>query len=117
MVGPNGTKIYITEGNILGDLSIFKLLGRAPKGERDFEYLCYMPTGMLSEYSIIEFDKRDIPIKEERRGYRTVLLRLIKASVITEEQCRQEFGEAVGPASIPFNRDLYRWRNREASKF
>ncbi len=106
--------LYITDGRIVGDLAIFRIYPRPREdlGGRDFEYLFYCPTGLLPEYSLYEFDTaRDIPIREKLRGWRTVLLRLIKAGLMTEEQCDQEFGRAVGPASNVWYRQLFVHRN------
>jgi|SRR5581483_554704 len=107
--------LYITEGRIIGDLAIFRTYGQPqPHLEgRDFEYLMFCPTGLIPEFSIYEFDTvRDIPIREKQRGWRTVLLRLIKAGLLTETVAHKHFGEAVGPGSERYNRLLWEFRNR-----
>jgi hypothetical protein len=108
-------RLYITEGRIIGDLAFFKLYNcPQPQLEgRDFEYLFYCPTGLIPEFSLYEFDTvRDIPIREKQRGWRTVLLRLIKSGLLTQEQCDKEFGVASGPASSVWYRRLYEYRNQ-----
>jgi hypothetical protein len=66
----------------------------------------------MPEFSIIEYGPQDQPIKETKRGWRTVLLRLIRADIITERQVNEKFGYASGPASVPYLRQLYQHRNR-----
>lgn len=107
--------LYITDGRIEGDLAVFRTYGQPqPRLEgRTFEYLFYVPTGLLPEFSQYEFDTvRDIPIKEKKRGWRTVLLRLIKTGLLKESDCNRVFGVPSGPASTIWHRELYKFRNR-----
>src|SRR6185437_10512202 len=96
--------LYITEGNVMGpqgpDWSVFRTYpGPQPHLEgRDFEYLFYVPFGVMPEYSQHEFNAQNVLVREKQRGWRTPLLRLIKKGMLTEEQCDQEFGAALGPA-------------------
>jgi hypothetical protein len=107
--------LYITEGRIEGDLAVF-LTYPCPQPEldgRDFRYLFYIPTGLLPEYSLWEFDKiKDIRIRESRRGWRTPLLRLIKTGLLTEEACNKVFGVPTGEASTVWHRELFEFRNQ-----
>lgn len=107
--------IYITEGRIIGDLAVFQTYP-CPQPDlegRDFRYLFYIPTGQLPEFSQYEFDARDVPIRESKRGWRTVLLRLIKIGLLSEETCDREFGRAQGIASTVWYRQLFQFRNRK----
>lgn len=106
--------LFVMEGNIEGDLALYRTFG-CPQAElngNDFQYLGYCPTGILNEYSIHEFDGRDVLIREKSRGWRTVLLRLILNGLITETQAEEVFGPAVGPASAVYNRRLQNFRNK-----
>jgi hypothetical protein len=107
--------LYLTDGRIEGDIAIYQTYP-CPQPElngRSFRYLFYCPTGLLPEFSQYEFDHRDVPIKETKRGWRTILLRLIKSNLLTEEKCDEAFGRAVGPASSVWYRELYKHRNRK----
>lgn len=106
--------LYVTDGNIQGELALFRTYpcGQPRLNGRDFEYLFYCPTGYLPEFSLYDFDDRDIPIRERERGWRTVLLRLIKSGLLSEEIVDHVFGKAVGPGSNVYNRKLYEFRNR-----
>jgi len=110
--------LYITDGRIEGDLAVFQTYGQ-PQPDLDgntFRYLFYMPKGTLPEFSLYLFDEeRDIPIKEKLRGWRTVLLRLIKCGLISEEKVEAVFGPAAGEAAAVYNRTLWQYRNQKNS--
>jgi hypothetical protein len=105
--------LFITDGRIIGDLALYRVYG-SPQPDLDgrtFRYLFYIPQSRLPEFSQYEFDHRDVPIREKRRGWRTVLLRLIKTGLVTEEQVEEEFGPALGEASTVWRRTLWQHRN------
>lgn len=110
--------IYVTEGRIAGDLALYQTYPgpQAALDGNDFKYLFYVPDGLMNEFSQYEFEQdKDIMIKESKRGWRTPLLRLILNGLITEEQARVEFGEAVGEASTVWHRTLWKHRNKAAA--
>jgi hypothetical protein len=105
--------LHFTDGRLENDIAIFRTYP-CPQPQldgRDFEYLFYCPSGNLPEYSIYEFDERDILVRERLRGWRTVLLRLIRSGLLTIEQSDREFGAACGAASTVWYRRLYEYRN------
>lgn len=108
--------LYITEGRLVGDLAIFQI-APCPQdkwGGKDFNYLFYCPSGILPEFSQYQFDEvRNIPIRESKRGWRTVLLRLVKAGLLDEATCNKIFGRAEGPAASRWNKQLWQYRNRK----
>jgi len=109
--------LHYTDGRIENCVAIFRTYP-CPQPQldgRDFEYLFYCPSGALPEYSIYEFDARDIPVRERIRGGRTVLLRLIRTGLLTEAQSDREFGRADGPASTVWYRRLWEYRNNKTA--
>lgn len=109
--------LFITEGNFLGDLAVYRTYP-CPQPDldgNDFKYLFYLPTGWMPENSFIEFDERDIPIREKKRGWRTPLLRLIKAGLLTEQACDEEFGRPTPGADAVWDREMYRLRMTNAN--
>jgi hypothetical protein len=107
-------KLYFTDGGIVGDIAVYRIYGRPVIGDppRSFEYLMYISKGEMPEFSILEFDARtDAPVREQLRGWRTILLRLIKHKVITQTECDAEFGDARGLASRQWHKQLYCFRN------
>lgn len=56
------------------------------------QYLSAVPKGWLTEFSYAILDSRNLP-KEERRGWRTVVVRCLLAGAVTWEQVFTEFGD------------------------
>lgn len=106
--------LYITQGNMEGWFALYKIFpcSQSSLEGRDYQYLFAIPQGLLPEFSIMEFDEvRDILIREKMRGWRTVLLKLIRADLLTEDKCNAIFGRPNGPASNVWYRSLYTYRN------
>ena len=72
--------------------------------------------GNMAEWSLLAVDAHGLPVRERYRGWRTVLLGLIRAEFITEAQCDQVFGKPVGPRSKPWYRGLYELRNNRCGE-
>lgn len=107
--------LYITLGRIKGHLAVFETApGPQKKWEgRNFKYLFYMEEGITPEFSLYDWDYvRDIRIRERKRGYRTVLLRLIKAKLLTEDTCNKVFGIPNGAGSTIWHKELHKLRNK-----
>lgn len=97
------------EGKIEGDLSVY-LVDHAT--ELGYRYLWYIERGILPEFSLWEFDERDFPIREKKRGWRTPLLRCILAGLVYERDAEKVFGRAPeGLASQVWYQKLYEHRN------
>ena len=78
-----------------------------------WHYVCGVQACVMYEYSVIRLDSHQLPINEKKRGWRTVLLRLIMGSFITEEDAHRVFGEPFsGPISRRYREHLYWFRNR-----
>jgi len=78
-----------------------------------WHYVCAAQASMMNEYSVIHLDNHGLPLNEKKRGWRTVLLRLIQGSFITEEDAERVFGEPTsGPVSRRYREQLYWFRNR-----
>ena len=78
-----------------------------------WHYVCGVQASMMNEYSVIYLDSHGLPLNEKKRGWRTVLLRLITNSFITEEDAHRIFGEPFsGPISRRYREQLWYFRNR-----
>ena len=64
------------------------------------------------EWSLIRFDQFDVPINERYRGWRTALLHLIVAGILTEE----EVDRAFGPVKLNAASEFYRMQLQEHRK-
>lgn len=78
-------------------------------------YLSGFPQGWLTEFSYTLVDARDIP-SEERRGWRTVLLKLMGRGVISWEQVVEEFGHSDGLNSERWMIHTEPYRNRNSTR-
>jgi hypothetical protein len=111
--------LYITDGRIQGHLAVFRTYP-GPQSHldgRDFCYLFFMETGVLNEFSSYQFDPiTDVPIKESKRGWRTILLRLIKAGLLTEDTCNKVFGRPEGLPANRWHAELQKYRNNSIAR-
>lgn len=97
--------LVVRSGNIEGDLSLYRVYGD------QVDFICYTNSGFLPEFSIVEFNKDRQPI-HERRGWRTVLLRIIRFGLLTEKEVEAVFGRPTFPQEARFwDRSLYFFRN------
>lgn len=106
--------MYVKEGGIEGDLAIYQIAPtpRADWNDRNFKYLGYITFHQMPEYSLYEFDEqRDILIRVGTQGWRDVLLRFVKAELLTEEQCDKHFGRPAGEGSTIWNKRMWQLRN------
>jgi hypothetical protein len=99
--------LVVLDGRVADDIGFY----RARNEKVDF--ICYTNSGTLPEYSIVVLNKDRQPIHEQR-GWRTVLLRFIKAGLLTEEQVEKEFGRISNPEQARFwLKELYDHRHRD----
>lgn len=107
--------LYVTPGRINGHLAVYQTAAcpQPQWQDRDFRYLFYCPEGTLPEFSQYEFDEKlDIAKRESMRGWRTILLRLIRIGLLSEDVCNKVFGRPEGPSSTRWHRELWQYRNR-----
>lgn len=108
--------LYITQGRIIGHLAVYQTAPcpQTQWNNRDFRYLFFSEEGTMPEFSQYQVDEeRDIVIRESKRGWRTVLLRLVKLGLLDEETCGKVFGRPEGPSAQRYNRELYKHRNKK----
>lgn len=76
-------------------------------------YICFVQVPLMQEYEEMFFDIHDVPLGVKRRGWRTVLLRLIESGFLTESKAHEVFGEpASGPVSRRYRHYLQYLRNK-----
>ena len=65
------------------------------------------------EWSLVRFDKYDVPIAERYRGWRTALLMLILNGVVTEAEVNRAFGPPLlNDASVIYRERLFYHRKK-----
>jgi hypothetical protein len=98
--------LFVTDGNIPGDISLYRVRGE------QVEFICYTNSGTLPEHSIVHVNKDNQPIHEQR-GWRTVLIRIIKSGLLSEQDAEREFGHPSSPQqAMLWDRELFTYRNR-----
>lgn len=93
-------RLWLNAGTVLGRIGINAHVEGAPRFITTIQYP-YAP-----EYSVMRFNQYDVPQEEKFRGWRTTLLCLIVAGLITEKEAERAFGPAVGPASEFYRQQL-----------
>lgn len=97
-------------GGIQGDISLYRVIGE------EIAYVCWLTEGYLPEFSLVKFNADMQPIREIR-GWRTVLIRMIKVGLLTEQQAEKEFGRPTYPQEARFwERQLFWLRNDRIEK-
>lgn len=84
-----------------------------PAWWNDHRYVGGFAADWLPEYSHVETDERNLPTREVR-GWRSVLLGLLKAGAIDLKSANKHFGEAVGPRSWSWNQQISQLKERIA---
>jgi len=77
----------------INDSSVVGLYRRDQEGNKEF--LVAFDKGWMPEFSIIFTDAADLPVKE-KRGWRTVLIRLLKKRALSWAQVKSVFGDVHG---------------------
>jgi len=67
--------------------------------------------GNAPEWTQVRLDIHNLPTGEKYRGWRAVLLSLVRKGIITEQQCDDVFGKPSGPRSKSWYRSLWEMRN------
>ncbi len=86
-------------------------LWAARPNREEVEYIAYVQTPAMYEWSVLRLDAHNLPIGENFRGWRTVLAQLILKEILTEEKAHNIFGEPSGEQSVFYRRTLWNFRN------
>ena len=62
------------------------------------------------EWSVMRFNSHGVATKEKYRGWRTAMLVLIVADILTEAEVEAAFGPAEGEAAVWYKKQLQAWR-------
>lgn len=83
-------KCFTVYNGLPGTIALWCLPPRAVARAR---YVCYLRTPYMYEWSLLKLDNHGLPAGE-LRGWRTVIVELIKSEILTEWQANQIFGTA-----------------------
>jgi hypothetical protein len=80
------------------------------------KYIGFVQVPFMQEYEELYFDRYNVPLGPKRRGWRTILLKLIENRILTEAKAHQAFGEPqTGHVSRRYREYLKHIRNTPRS--
>jgi hypothetical protein len=75
-------------------------------------YVTWVQIPAMIEYSVMRFDEHNLPTTQKYKGWRTVLLELIRQGWLTEREANRVFGEPRGPAAKRWGEILQSMRSQ-----
>lgn len=106
---PGQLDVAIREGSGGSGKDMFFLLNR---------YVGGMPKEELPEWGYVDIDTSLIATREHLRGWRTILIGLIRCGVLSYADAVAEFGDpANDPRNIVWMKKLVEWRENPTQKF
>ena len=101
---------YSEKGGMAKTLGLYVGHDKTAKCNHEYgmpHYVCYVQVPFMQEYEELHFDRYNIPLGSKRRGWRTVLLKLIEQGILTVDKVNEIFGKpATGPVSRRYNEYL-----------
>ncbi len=105
----NGIKCFTVYNGLQGTVGLWCL---PPKQVARARYVCYMQIPAMYEWSVLRLDRHNIPAGEKFRGWRTVVMELMKKEILTEYQAHKIFGHPSGNKTFRrYQRSLWELRN------
>lgn len=85
-----GKHFFLTDSNYPQMLGLW--LGKAQNSEERKKYVCAIQQPWMPEWSVMRLDEHQLPQNWKYKGWRTILLQLIREHVIDEDQAHKVFG-------------------------
>lgn len=105
----NGIKCFTVYNGLKGTIGLWCL---PPKQVAKARYVCYIQIPAMYEWSVLRLNEHFVPIGEKFRGWRTVLMELIKKEILTEYQAHKIFGQpSTHKVFRRYHRSLWELRN------
>jgi hypothetical protein len=80
----------------------------------DVRYITYIQIPAMIEWDVLRLDEHFLPAGLDYRGWRSVLVELVKKGVMTEERMHEVFGKPTDSiVSRKYRRSLYEFRHRK----
>jgi hypothetical protein len=96
-----------------GERPLVLLPGQAEPDEKGLVHVGTLQWPCSSEWMIMKFDEYGVPTTAKYLGWRTALLSMIRANVITEKQAHKAFPLTSGPAANWYRRQLQIFRSQK----
>lgn len=105
----NGIKCFSIYNGMPGTVGLWCL---PPKQQQRARYVCFLQIPAMYEWSVLKLDAHKLPIGEDFRGWRTVLIQLIEKEILTERQAHEIFGYPSGNSIFKrYHQSLWELRN------
>lgn len=88
----------------------------AREGRKVRKTLTSLQEGAGPEWSVMRFNEHGVGYKEKYRGWRTAMLVLMVAEILTEAEVDRAFGAPIGEASSFYRQQLQVWRQIRLGK-
>lgn len=106
-------RLWINGNVIHGRVGVSAWVTNKYSGERRVRQVTTLQYPCGPEWSLVHFDEFDVPLGEKYRGWRTALLQLILADVLTEDEAVLAFGPVpLHPVSLYYRQQLQTHRAR-----
>lgn len=105
-------RIWLHDDVIEGRVGVSAKVWDVKLQARIIKRVTYLQYPYAPEWSLMRFDMFDVPVCEKYRGWRTALLHLILADVLSEDEVNRAFGHVpLNAASELYREALYNKRN------
>lgn len=102
-------KFFLTDSNFPGMLGLW--VGQE-FNEENSKFVCAIQQPTMPEWSVIRLDAHNLPVNFRYKGWRTVLVQLVREHIITEDQAHQLFGLPENNSNSKlYRQQLYQIRN------
>ena len=106
-------RLWLADNAINGRVGVSAWVTDKVTGERKRRQVTTLQWPCGPEWSLLYFDEFDVPITEKYRGWRTAMLHLIEANVVTEDEVDRAFGPVpLHSVSLHYRQQLQTHRQR-----
>jgi hypothetical protein len=107
----SSARIWLNHGSNKGLVGVNAWVKDEASGRRIEKTITSLQYPYSQEWSVMRFNQYNVPVKEKYRGWRTTLLVLMMADVLTEQEAHKAFGPGRGVASEFYQLQLQAYRN------
>lgn len=108
-------RLWLANVAINGRIGVSAWVTDRMTGERKRKQVTSLQYPCGPEWSLVHFNEFDVPITERYRGWRTALMQMILADVLTEDEVNRAFGPVpLHSVSLHYRQQLQNHRARRA---
>ena len=107
-------RIWLSRESRVGRIGVMAYVPDQMTGRREIRQVTTLQYPYGPEWSLMRFNSVGVATDERYRGWRTAMLQMVLADVLTEREVERAFGPATGPASLHYREQMQGYRNRKA---